>query len=49
MSDIKLFHIQNGQVAELEGHSVAVEKSLQSLIEQHLEALLRDQYKLGAT
>lgn len=40
MSDIKLFHLQNGQVAELEGHSVSVEKSLQNLIERHLEPLL---------
>lgn len=40
MSDIKLFRLHDGQVAELEGHSVAVEKSLQNLIEHHLEALL---------
>ncbi len=40
MSDIKLFQIQNGQVQELEGQSVAVEKSLQTLIEKHLEAFL---------
>lgn len=40
MSDIKLFEITDGQVTELEGQSVAVEKSLQALIEEHLEALL---------
>jgi predicted transport protein len=40
MSDIKLFHITNGTVSELEGRSVAVEKSLQTLIEKHLEAFL---------
>ena len=37
MSDIKLFRISNGIASELEGQSVAVEKSLQRLIEQHLE------------
>jgi predicted transport protein len=40
MSDIKLFHTSNGTVEELKGTSVAVEKSLQMLIEQHLEAFL---------
>lgn len=40
MSDIKLFQIQNDEVQELEGKSVAVEKSLQTLIEKHLEAFL---------
>lgn len=40
MSDIKLFRIHDQQVIQLEGRSVAVEKSLQTLIEQHLEALL---------
>lgn len=40
MSDIKLFQIQNGDVQELEGQSVAVEKSLQAIIEKHLEAFL---------
>lgn len=40
MSDIKLFQIQNGGVQELEGKSVSVEKSLQALIEKHLEAFL---------
>jgi len=40
MSDIKLFHIVNNKVTELEGKSVAVEKSLQSLIETHLDNFL---------
>lgn len=40
MSDIKLFHIAKNQVTELEGKSVSVEKSLQSLIETHLEDFL---------
>ena len=40
MSDIKLFHIAKNKVTELEGKSVAVEKSLQSLIENHLEDFL---------
>jgi predicted transport protein len=40
MSDIKIFKIQNGLVNEIEGTSVAVEKSLQTLIEHNLEPLL---------
>jgi len=40
MSDIKLFHIAKNKITELEGKSVAVEKSLQTLIETHLEAFL---------
>ena len=40
MSDIKLFKIANGQVDELEGESVTVEKSFQALIERHLEDFL---------
>jgi predicted transport protein len=40
MSDIKLFRTSNGTVEELKGTSVAVEKSLQTLIEQHLETFL---------
>ncbi|MCA9735468.1 DUF91 domain-containing protein, partial [candidate division KSB1 bacterium] len=40
MSDIKLFQIHNNQVQELEGRSVAVEKSLQTLIEKHMEIFL---------
>lgn len=40
MSDIKLFHIAKNKIAELEGKSVAVEKSLQKLIETNLEDFL---------
>ncbi len=40
MSDIKLFRIGEDAVAELPGRSVALEKSLQTLIEKNLEALL---------
>ena len=40
MSDIKLFQINNSKVTELEGKSVTIEKSLQSLIEAHLEIFL---------
>jgi predicted transport protein len=40
MSDIKLFRTENGQVQQLEGRSVAVEKSIQNLIEKHLDAFL---------
>lgn len=40
MSDIKLFHIDNKVVKELEGRSAAVERSIQLLLEQNLEAFL---------
>jgi predicted transport protein len=40
MSDIKLFRIASGQCEQLESHSMTLEKSLQTLIESHLEALL---------
>src|SRR5215203_4725761 len=40
MSDIRLFRLQPETVQELPGTSVAVEKSLQTLIERHLDALL---------
>ena len=40
MSDIKLFRLADGRVEEIEGHSVSVEKSLQTLIEKHLDAFL---------
>ena len=40
MSDIKLFQITNNRVTELEGKSVTFEKSLQSLLEKHLESFL---------
>lgn len=40
MSDIKLFRTNGSIVTELEGHSVALEKSLQTLIESHLDVFL---------
>lgn len=54
MSDIKLFRIAGGQVAELSGSSVALEQSLQTLMEQYLEAFLgvrflASEYSTGKT
>ncbi len=40
MSDIKLFRLDNDGVCELEGRSLALEKSLQTLMERNLETLL---------
>lgn len=40
MSDIKLFQIKQNYITELEGKSIAVEKSLQNLIESQLETFL---------
>jgi len=40
MSDIKLFTINGESVTQLEGQSVALEKSLQTLIEKHLDVFL---------
>lgn len=40
MSDIKLFRIESGTALELVGSALAVEKSLQTLIERNLEAML---------
>lgn len=40
MSDIKLFKINGEKVTQLEGQSVALEKSLQTLIEKHLDGFL---------
>jgi len=40
LSDLKLFHTADGSAQELQGTSVALEKSLQTLIEQNLEAFL---------
>src|SRR5262245_55690499 len=40
MSDIKLGRIGEGSALALPGQSVAVEKTLQTLIERHLETLL---------
>jgi hypothetical protein len=54
MSDIKLFRIQGDAVEQLQGSSVAIEASLQDLIELHLEALLgvrflAHEYQTGKT
>ena len=54
MSDIKLFQISPTDVQELLGHSVAVEKSLQTLIELNLEnflgvRFLASEYATGKT
>lgn len=40
MGDIKLFRLNGETVEELEGQAVAVEKSLQHIIERHLETFL---------
>ena len=40
MSDIKLFHIGQGGISELSGTTDTIEKSLQTLFERNLEALL---------
>ena len=40
MSDLKLFRLQSDGVSEVEGSAVALEKSLQKLIEQNLETFL---------
>lgn len=40
MSDLKLFRFDDDGVIQLEGRSVTLEKSLQILMERHLEALL---------
>lgn len=40
MSDIKLYKINNSEASELSGSSVAVEKSLQKLIEGNLDTFL---------
>jgi predicted transport protein len=40
MSDIKLFQMGHGVVQELRGTSVEIEKTLQTLIEHHLEVFL---------
>jgi predicted transport protein len=53
MSDIKIFRINDNGAAELKGTSVALEKSLQTLIETHLETFLgvrflASEYSTGA-
>lgn len=40
MSDIKLFKVDGAKVSEVKSQSVAVEKSLQTQIEKHLDAFL---------
>jgi hypothetical protein len=40
VGDIKLFRLNGDTVDELEGQSVAIEKSLQNLFERHLETFL---------
>jgi len=48
MSDIKIFKIQNQTVNEIKGTSVALEKSLQDLMEKNLEEILGIRFlKLG--
>ena len=54
MSDTKLFRIANGSVTELAGSAVALEKSLQNLMEQHPESFLgvrflASEYSTGKT
>lgn len=40
MSDLRLFQIQDGTAREVQGSAVALEKSLQGLIERNLDELL---------
>jgi hypothetical protein len=40
MSDLKLFCLEGDGVRELEGQSVAIEKSLQNLMEKNLQDFL---------
>jgi predicted transport protein len=54
MSDLKLFRIESGKAVELEGVGVAVEKSLQTQMENHLEVFLgvrflASEYSTGKT
>ncbi len=54
MSDIKLFRTDGKNVTQLEGHSVSLERSLQSLIEGNLEIFLgirflASEYSTGKT
>lgn len=54
MSDIKIFHLSGESVTELEGRSAGIEKSLQTLIEKHLETFLgvrflASEYSTGKT
>ncbi|HEY6871109.1 MAG TPA: DUF5655 domain-containing protein [Geobacteraceae bacterium] len=54
MSDIKIFRLTGDTVSELEGRSAEIEKSLQTLIEKHLETFigvrfLATEYSTGKT
>lgn len=54
MGDIKIFRICKAEVRELDGQSVAIEKSLQTLVEQHLSTFLgvtflETEYSTGKT
>ena len=54
MSDIKLFRTTNNAVDQLQGKSVSLEKSLQTLIEKHLDVFLgirflASEYSTGKT
>ncbi|MFI2373435.1 hypothetical protein [Streptomyces sp. NPDC018833] len=40
MNDLKLFRIADGQAAEIPGATVALERHLQTLIEQNMETML---------
>jgi hypothetical protein len=40
MSEIKLFQTNGNKVSAIDGKSVAVKRSLQSLIEKHLDIFL---------
>ena len=40
MSDLKLFRLSSGSVSEMKGGTLALERSLQTLFERNLEALL---------
>lgn len=42
MSDIKLFQINTSKVTGLEGKSVTIEKTLQTLIEKHLSEEMKE-------
>jgi predicted transport protein len=54
MSDIKLFKVSNGTAQELQGTSIAIEKTLQTMIENQLEVFLgvrflASEYSTGKT
>ena len=40
MADIKLFDVKDDEVRELTGKSMAIEKSLQAMIEKNLDTFL---------